>query len=286
MTGAGKDFGILFVVGTPIGNLEDISLRALRVLGEVALIAAEDTRVTAKLKRKHGIATPLTSFREQNAARAVPELLSRLRAGDDVALVTDAGTPSVSDPGVDLVAAAAEKGITVVPIPGPSALATALSVAGFSGDGVRFLGFLPRGGKRRRERIQAIAEDPSLIVLYESPKRLAQTLTDLAEACGERTAAVLRELTKMHEEVARGTLSALVERFAGRVLGEITIVLAGTEVEQIDLSDERLVALVRAEIEKGYSVKDVATNLSSGLGVPRKRVYDIAVTEMQRNSSR
>ncbi len=281
MTGPGDGFGTLFVVGTPIGNLEDISLRALRVLGEVALIAAEDTRVTAKLNRRHGIGTPLTSFREQNAARAIPELLARLRSGDDVALVTDAGTPSVSDPGVDLVAAAGEAGIKVVPIPGPSALATALSVAGYTGEGVRFLGFLPRSGKRRKERIQAISQDPSLVVLYEAPKRLAQTLKELADACGERQAAVLRELTKMHEEVARGTLAQLAERFGGRVLGEITVVLAGTDVEEMEITDDRLVALVRGELEKGHSVKDVATNLSRGLGVPRKRVYDIAVAEMQ-----
>jgi 16S rRNA (cytidine1402-2'-O)-methyltransferase len=273
--------GTLFVVGTPIGNLEDISLRALRVLGEVSLIAAEDTRVTAKLTRKHGIGTPLTSFREQNATRAIPELLARLQQGSDVALVTDAGTPSVSDPGVDLVAAAGEAGISVVPIPGPSALATAISVAGYKGEGVRFLGFLPRSGRRRKERIQAIAEDPSLIVLYEAPKRLAQTLRELGETCGERKAAVLRELTKMHEEVARGTLAQLAERFGGRVLGEITIVIAGTDVDQLEIDHDRLVALVRVEIEKGHSVKDVSTNLSRGLGVPRKRVYEIAVAEMQ-----
>jgi 16S rRNA (cytidine1402-2'-O)-methyltransferase len=250
-------------------------------LGEVSLIAAEDTRVTAKLNRRHGITTPLTSFREQNASRTIPDLVARLREGNDVAIVTDAGTPSVSDPGVDLVIAAAEAGIQVVPIPGPSALATALSVAGFRGEGVRFLGFLPRSGRRRRERIQAIAEDPSLIVLYEAPKRLAQTLKELADACGEREAAVLRELTKIHEEVARGTLNHLAERFSGRVLGEITVVISGTEVEQIAIADDRLAALVKAEIHKGYTVKDVATNLSRGLGLPRKRVYEIAVAEMQ-----
>ncbi len=273
--------GTLFVVGTPIGNLEDITLRAIRILKEVDVIAAEDTRVTAKLNRRHNISTPLLSFREQNAGRSLPKIINRLEEGLDVALVTDAGTPSVSDPGVDLVAAASQAGIDVTPIPGASALAAGLSVAGLKGQGVRFLGFLPRSGRRRTDLVQAIASDTALTVLYESPNRLKKTLTDLADVCDPRQAVVLRELTKRHEEIARGTLKELKDHFADNVLGEVTIVLAGsTDLLPGDLTDDRLRELVQKELAKGRSAKDTATALSRGLGLPRKKVYEIAINEM------
>ncbi len=273
--------GTLFVVGTPIGNLEDITLRAIRILKDVDLIAAEDTRVTVKLCRRHEIDTPLFSFREQNALRAIPKLEARLAAGEDVALVTDAGTPSVSDPGVDLVAAVRIAGIRVVPIPGPSALAAAVSVAGLPGNGVRFLGFLPRQGRRRKERIQAIAFEPALTVLYEAPNRVHKSLLDLAEACGQRTAVVMRELTKVHEQIELGTLDELAARFDGEVKGEITIVLAGADIDQdAQISDERLREIVISERAKGRSAKDIAAALAHGLGLPKKRVYEIAIEEI------
>ncbi|MCP4680499.1 MAG: 16S rRNA (cytidine(1402)-2'-O)-methyltransferase [Deltaproteobacteria bacterium] len=273
--------GTLYVVGTPIGNLEDITLRAIRVLREVDLVAAEDTRVTSRLCRRHDIDTQLVSFREQNAKRMIPKLLSSLDAGEDVALVTDAGTPSVSDPGVDLVTAARNAGITVTPIPGPSALAASISVAGLLGAGVRFLGFLPRSGRRRKERIQAIAMDPALTVLYEAPSRIRQTLTDLSKACGPRSAAVMRELTKIHEEIVHGTLEELAERFKGEVKGEVTLVLAGADMgNEPEITDERLREIIRAEMAKGRTTRDVATSLSQGLGLPKKKIYEMAVDEI------
>ena len=272
--------GTLYVVGTPIGNLEDVTLRALRILGEVALIAAEDTRVTAKLLARHGIGTPCTSLREQNARAAVPELIARLVAGADVALVSDAGTPSVSDPGLDLVSAAVAAGIRVSPIPGPSALGAALSVAALPGDGARFFGFLARGGPKRSRQLAMIAVDPACAVIYEAPGRLARTLGDLAAACGAREAVVLREATKLHEEVARGTLTALAGRFSADVRGEVTLVLAGAHpaaAEEIDPA--RLRELVREQLAAGRSTRDVAAALAATLGVPRKQVYELAVSE-------
>jgi 16S rRNA (cytidine1402-2'-O)-methyltransferase len=277
MSSGGRDGGTLFVVGTPIGNLKDITVRALEVLRGVSVIAAEDTRVTARLLGRYDISTPCVSFREQNARRAVPSLLARLEGGDDVALVSDAGTPSISDPGEQLVDAASRAGITVSPIPGPSALASAISVAALRGDGVRFVGFLPRSTKKREDRLSAIAVDPSISVLYESPSRLGRTLGDLARVCPDRPAVVLREMTKIHEEIARGSLDDLADRFSGRVKGEVTVVVAGNEQTMEEISTARLTQLVVAQVNAGGSAKDVAANLSRALGVSRKRIYEIAV---------
>jgi 16S rRNA (cytidine1402-2'-O)-methyltransferase len=270
--------GTLFVVATPIGNLEDITLRALRVLKEVKLIAAEDTRVTAKLLSRYEIATPRWSFREQNAASAVPRLLERLESGDDIALVCDAGTPGISDPGVALVEAAAEAGYTVTPIPGASALAAAMSVAALAGEGVRFAGFLPRSGKDRRERLSEIAADRSCTVLYESPNRLAETLRDLEEACGSsRRAVVLRELTKLHEEVARGSIAELASKFAEGARGEIAIAIEGAEKKVAVVDDETLRAAVSDLLANGSSARDAAAATAETFGVPRKRAYTLAL---------
>jgi len=276
------DPGTLYVVGTPIGNLEDITLRALRILGDAAVIAAEDTRVTAKLLARHQIGTPCVSLREQNAARAVPELVARLESGDDVALVSDAGTPSISDPGLDLAAAAADAGIEVSPIPGPSALAAALSVAALRGEGARFHGFLERGGPARARQLTAISVDPACAVIYEAPTRLRRTLLDLEEACGSRRAVVLREATKLHEEIARGSLDELAERFDGEVRGEVTLVVAGAAPEEgsgDEISEERLRELVREQVAAGRSTRDVSAALAVALGLPRKKIYDLVVAE-------
>jgi 16S rRNA (cytidine1402-2'-O)-methyltransferase len=271
--------GTLLVVATPIGNLEDITLRALRVLERARVIAAEDTRVTRKLLTRHGITTRVTSFREQNATRAIPELLAVLEQGGDVALVSDAGTPSISDPGQELVRAAVEAGYRISPIPGPSALAAVLSVAGLAGEGARFIGFLPRSGKRRQRRLAALAEDRACTVVYESPARLAKTLADLVEACGpDRRAVVTRELTKIHEEIATGTLAELADRFSDPVKGEVAIAVAGCDARDVEeIDDHRLRDLVRERIDRGQSARDVAGALSRALGVPRKRVYDLAL---------
>jgi len=275
--------GTLFVVATPIGNLEDITLRALRVLEEAKLIAAEDTRVTAKLLSRYEIATPRWSFREQNAASAIPRLLERLEAGDDIALVCDAGTPGISDPGVALVEAAAKAGYTVTPIPGASALAAAMSVAALAGEGVRFAGFLPRSGKDRRERLAEIAADRSCTVLYESPNRLAETLRDLEGACGSsRRAVVLRELTKLHEEVARGSLAELASRFAEGARGEIAIAVEGAEKKVIAVDDETLRAAIADLLASGSSARDSAAAAAEELGVARKRAYTLALEEAKK----
>jgi 16S rRNA (cytidine1402-2'-O)-methyltransferase len=274
--------GTLFVVGTPIGNLEDITLRAIRTLAEVDAIAAEDTRVTSKLCARHGISAKLESFREQNATRAIPRIIQRLLAGADIALVTDAGTPSISDPGVDLVAEARKAGISVTPVPGPSALATALSAAGLKGRGARFIGFLPRGGRRREECIRSICCDPSIAVLYESPHRIGKTLQELAQELGPRQAVVMRELTKRHEEIVQGTLEELKVRFSGEVKGEISLVIEGwkTEHERL-LTDDDLKKLIRDELARGGSAKDIANALSRNLGISRKKIYNLAVDEIK-----
>jgi 16S rRNA (cytidine1402-2'-O)-methyltransferase len=236
--------------------------------------------VTSKLLGRHGISAQLVSFREHNAAKVLPRLIDRLKSGDDVALVTDAGTPGVSDPGYALVSAAASAGIPVTPIPGPSAMIAAVSAAGLSGDEIRFVGFLPRSGRRRSEKLLAVASDPSLTVIFESPRRLSKTLKEIVEVCGkERRAAVAREITKLHEEIARGTLAELAQRFSGETKGEVTIVIEGNISAGVAAHDEAsLQELIAGKIAQGCSAKDVASFLSAALGLPRKKIYEIAVS--------
>ena len=224
-----RSTGTLFVVSTPIGNLGDITLRALEVLRGVPLVAAEDTRHTRRIWARHGIETPLVSYHAQNASGREPELLAHLAGGSDLALVTDAGTPIVSDPGEGIVASWAERGGTVVPIPGASSVLAALVASGISAPRWGFEGFLPRRGAERRERLARVANDDRATVLFEAPGRTAATVRDLRDACGEgRRAAVCRELTKLHEEILRGTLGELTERLVETgARGEVTIVVAG-----------------------------------------------------------
>ncbi|MDI7247753.1 MAG: 16S rRNA (cytidine(1402)-2'-O)-methyltransferase [Bacillota bacterium] len=223
--------GTLYVCATPIGNLEDITMRALRVLREVDLVAAEDTRHTRKLLAHYDIPAKMVSYHEHNERSRAPEIIEVLLGGGSVALVTDAGTPVVSDPGAHLVGEAVAKGIPVVPVPGASAALAALVVSGFSTDEFTFVGFLPRKGKERREALERLAEEKRVVVLYESPYRVARTLADIAAAIGaERGVAVARELTKVHEEVVRGALGEVAALFAARtVKGEVTIVLDAPE---------------------------------------------------------
>jgi 16S rRNA (cytidine1402-2'-O)-methyltransferase len=222
-------FGTLYVVATPIGNLEDITLRALRVLGSVDLIAAEDTRQTRKLLTHHGISRPLVSFHEHNQQRQALRLLALLQEGRSIALVTDAGTPGISDPGYTLLQTLLPYAIPIVPIPGPTAVIAALSVAGLPTDRFVFEGFLPPKGGRRRQRLEALQGEPRTIVVYESPHRLLRLLQDIVTHFGaERRVVVARELTKHFEEIQRGTAAALLETFqAGSVRGECTVVIAG-----------------------------------------------------------
>lgn len=222
--------GRLFIVSTPIGNLEDISLRALRVLKESDLIAAEDTRHTRKLLSRFDIHTPLTSFYQQQQARRTPAIVGKMLDGASVALVSDAGTPGISDPGWYLVRAAIDAGIEVCAVPGPSAVVTLLSLSGLATDRFVFEGFLPLKGGRKRRRLEEVSGDPRTMVFYESPHRLEKTLAVMVEVFGDRQAAVGRELTKLFEEVRRGSLGELHAGFAGKkVRGEITIAVAGCE---------------------------------------------------------
>jgi len=204
--------GTLYVVGTPIGNLEDVSLRALRVLSEVDLIAAEDTRRTRKFLTRYEINTPLTSYHEHNKLTKLDELVSTLQQ-KDVALVSEAGMPGLSDPGYELIEAAIARGIPVVPVPGPSALITALVVSGLPTDSFLFLGFLPRRRKQRRQLLASVARERRTLVAFEAPHRLRASLADLKDVLGDRRIALARELTKMHEEVWRGSLSQALAHF-------------------------------------------------------------------------
>ncbi len=286
----GAPGGRLFVVATPIGNLADITLRALDTLRSVPLIAAEDTRVTRRLLVRHGIDTPLTSFRAANARERLPELLAHLGAGDDLAIVTDAGTPGVSDPGAELAAAWGAAGGPVVPIPGPSAALAAVAATGIAGPRWSFEGFLPRSGRERRERLDRMAGDERGAVLFEAPNRLAGTLVDLAERCGpERPAAVCRELTKMHETIERASLGGLAEAaLAGRILarGEVTIVVghwaeardrearrsgAAPDVESAEAAAR---ARVAALVSEGMGRAEAARRVARETGLSRRRLYD------------
>jgi 16S rRNA (cytidine1402-2'-O)-methyltransferase len=269
--------GTLYVIATPIGNLEDVTLRALRVLAEADLVLAEDTRRTRILLDHHGVAARPRSLHAHNEAARSEEALARLAGGARVALVSDAGTPLVSDPGARLVAAAAAAGHDVVPVPGASAVLAALAASGLAGDAFCFAGFLPRKAGARRARLAALRERPEPLVLFESPRRLAATLADLAGALGgERRACVARELTKRHEELVRGSLDELRERFAEGTRGEVTLVVAGAP-PPLGLGGEALDARIRALLDAGESPRAVADALASEAGVPRREVYQRAL---------
>jgi len=218
----------LFVVATPIGNLEDMSARALRVLAEVSTIAAEDTRVTSRLLARHAIRKPLISYRAPVERRGLPRVMAALDEGD-VALVSDAGTPTLSDPGQALVTAAWAGGHTVVPIPGPSSITAALSIAGYGGTGFTFLGYLPRKPGEMRRLLESLRDDPRPAVAFESPFRIQKSLGLIAESLPDRAVTVTRELTKVHEEVVRGTASEVLAALGERARGEFTLVISGQD---------------------------------------------------------
>jgi 16S rRNA (cytidine1402-2'-O)-methyltransferase len=266
----------LYLVATPIGNLGDISLRALELLAAADCIACEDTRVTRKLIERYGITTPLTPYHEHNAAEARPKLLARLTQGQTVALVSDAGTPLISDPGYRLVRAAYEAGLPVTALPGASAVLAALSLAGLPTDRFFFEGFLPPKQAARQKRIAKLAGIPATLVLFESGPRLAAALADLAGGLGPRPAAICRELTKLHEEIRRGDLTSLARDYAaGReTRGEIVIVVAPPaeqEVAQADLDD-----MLRHALER-VSVKDAVGEVALASGHSRREIYQRAL---------
>jgi 16S rRNA (cytidine1402-2'-O)-methyltransferase len=225
--------GTLFVVATPIGNLEDITQRAIRVLGDVEVIAAEDTRRTRLLLNHYRIATPLTSFYEHNEAQKAPTLIRRLEQGASIALVSEAGTPTISDPGYRLVQLAIARGLPVVPIPGPSAVITALTVSGLPTDRFVFEGFLPKKPGKRRKRLEALQREERTVIFYESPRRVRELLEALLQMWGNRRIAVARELTKVFEEVVRGPILDVQAHFAQQPpLGEVTVVVEGAKRDE------------------------------------------------------
>ncbi|MGH7839877.1 MAG: 16S rRNA (cytidine(1402)-2'-O)-methyltransferase [Candidatus Binataceae bacterium] len=268
---------VLYVVATPIGNAEDITARAIRVLREAALIACEDTRRTGRLLAEHGIRTPTISYFEHNEERRTPGLIARLAAGETIALVTDAGTPAIADPGYRLVRAALAAGIPVTAIPGASAVVAALSVAGLPTDRFVFEGFLPARAGERRRALERLQREDRTMVFYEAARRLTETLAAMAEAFGvDRAGVVMREMTKTHEETLRGTLAELAERFKQtRALGEVTIVVAGGVGERIEprvngLEEAAALEVLRAA---GLSLKDASTVLAKLTGERRRDVY-------------
>jgi len=268
--------GKLSVVATPIGNLEDITLRALRVLREAEVILAEDTRRTANLCRHHGIGAPLRSFHAHTPRERVATLVEAMRGGARYAIVSDAGTPLVSDPGAELVRAAIEAGVTVEAIPGASAPIAALVASGLAAASFAFVGFLPRGGGRRTRAIQSIARFGGATTLFEAPSRVAATLRDLGAILGaDRPAAVCRELTKMHEEIARGSLSDLAAAFDAReVLGEITIVIGAPAEEPLEEREPVEDATIRRWLDdEELTTRDAADRLAELEAIPRKDAY-------------
>lgn len=281
----GTSRGILYVVATPIGNLGDVTLRALEILRTVPLIAAEDTRHTHRLLERHEVSTRTTSYHAQSDTGRTNALLEHLRSGMDLALVTDAGTPAISDPGGELVAAWAAEGGTVVPIPGASAVLAAVAASGVAGPRWAFEGFLPRSGRERHERLGRIAEDERGTILFEAPGRVAATLGDLASACGlDRPAAVCRELTKLHESIVRGSLGELAEASAaGRIpaRGEFALVV-GAWPGGRPVSPEAVVEALdaaRAEVERlvaaGTARGDAARRVATATGLSRRELYGV-----------
>ena len=269
--------GILYIVATPIGNLEDITLRALRVLKEVDVIAAEDTRHTQILLNHYAIQTPLTSYHEHNERTKAEALVKRLLQGEDMALVSDAGTPSISDPGFRLVVQAVHAGIQIIPLPGASALTAVLSASGLPTDRVVFEGFLPAKKKQRREKLQALRDEVRTLVFYEAPHRLTEALDDVHELLGDREAVLAREVSKVHEEFLRGRVSELIRVLRRRELrGEVTLIISGSAGES-RVTEDRLKAEIRELHLRGMRVKEIAEVLGEKFGYPKKEIYRLAL---------
>jgi 16S rRNA (cytidine1402-2'-O)-methyltransferase len=284
--------GILYVVATPIGNLSDVTLRALEVLAAVPLIAAEDTRLSKRLLERHGVSARMASFHARSGPGRLASLLDHLRGGADLALVTDAGTPAVSDPGADLVAAWAGEGGRVVPIPGASAVLAAVAASGVTGPRWSFEGFLPRSGRDRKDRLAAIAADDRGSVLFEAPGRVAATLRDLAAACGAgRAGAVCRELTKLHEQIVRGSLGDLVAAVTDGAIpsrGEFVLVIGmrnegdvapEASAQAASATQDALtaaIAQVQELVDTGTPRGEAAKRVAAATGLPRRRLYEVA----------
>jgi 16S rRNA (cytidine1402-2'-O)-methyltransferase len=267
--------GALYIVATPIGNLEDITLRAIRILKAVQIIAAEDTRRTRILLSAYQISTPMTSLHDHIEDKKSGMLISRMNEGMDVAIVSDAGTPGISDPGYVLVSKAIAQGIKIIPIPGTSAVITALSVSGLPMDSFAFYGFLPSRSGKRNQFLSALMDEKKTLVFYESPKRLMQSLRDIADVLGDRNVVVSREMTKVFEEIMRGTVGEVLNQLQGRVVkGEVTLVIEGKGKESPSFSDDEILAKFRTLWKRsGASRRDIIEKLAKELGIPKKRVY-------------
>jgi len=260
----------LYVVATPIGNLEDITLRAIKVLSEVALIAAEDTRRTRRLLNTYDIKTPLTSYYEHNKLTKLEYILSHLEK-EDVALVSDAGMPGISDPGYELIKAAIEKGVPVVPVPGPSAAVAAVAISGLPADRYLYLGFLPSRSGDRRRLLESVALEMGTIVAFEAPHRLVKALVSILEVLGDRRMAVCRQLTKLHEEVFRGRVSEAIKYFV-KPRGEFVLVIEGARKQKKQLDDNIISQLIKLK-HKGDRAKEAVTEIAKETGISKKELY-------------
>jgi len=269
----------LYIVSTPIGNLEDITLRALNILKEVDLIACEDTRTSKKLLSRYQIQKPLTSYHEHNEIEKAKELLSLLQEGKSVALITDAGTPGVSDPGFRIVKLASENGIQVVPIPGASAAIAALSISGLPTSSFTFLGFPPKQNKRLIEYLERVKGYPETLIFYESPKRIIKTLEAITEVFGERNASISREITKMYEETLRGFLSEIKSTLESRdsLKGEFVLVVEGDTREKADFDSKTIDDLLHYLKKEGHSLKDAVKQVATDSGVSKSKIYKKAL---------
>src|SRR5215216_5982128 len=272
--------GTLYLVATPIGNLADITHRALQVLNDVELIACEDTRHTHKLLNHYGITTKTISYHEHNEQQRATELIDRLKQGTSIAVVSDAGTPSISDPGFRLVRAAIENAVAVVPVPGPSALITALIAAGLPTDEFFFAGFLPSRSNARRARLNELQSVPGTLIFYEGPHRLAATLKDAYEILGEREAVVARELTKMHEEIRRGRLSELSKHYEDEEpRGEIVVLIDRNVIGQTTKQSESVATLIDQFEQDGLDHRAALKKAARELGLSRAEAYRKLISE-------
>ncbi|WP_281063279.1 16S rRNA (cytidine(1402)-2'-O)-methyltransferase [Leptolyngbya sp. Cla-17] len=269
----------LYIVGTPIGNLEDMTFRAVRILQGVDAIAAEDTRHTGKLLHHFQITTPQVSYHEHNLITRTVELVERLQQGQAIALVSDAGMPGISDPGYELVKACVEVGLTVVPIPGCSAVVAALIASGLPSDRFVFEGFLPAKPKDRRTHLERLKSESRTLVFYEAPHRLRQTLQDLLMLGDDRAIVLARELTKLHEEFWRGTIAEAIDHYRDRdPIGEFTLVLAGAELNPLILSDDALKIELQALLSQGHSRSEASRQLAQQTALPRRQIYQLALS--------
>jgi 16S rRNA (cytidine1402-2'-O)-methyltransferase len=269
-----SELGTLYLVSTPIGNLEDISLRALRILREANIIAAEDTRHTKKLLNHYHISSSLTSYFEHNKFQKGSYLLAKLMEGKNIALVSDAGTPGISDPGYHLIQLALKSSVRIVPVPGPSAVIAALSVSGLPTDSFVFEGFLPAQRGKRKKYLEKLKDEGRATVFYESPRRLLATLRDIAAIMGERDIAVCRELTKIHEETLRGTVAEVIGKLKERkIKGEVTLIIAGSKKSQARPPDRLLEEIKKHLKDSGLPLREIIGLVSEQTGIPRKEVY-------------